>query len=528
MQLKNYGQWGPTVGRGAGGRVRLMQRYQDQQIVAVKEFRSMRPGENEAVYRRKAVSELCMGAALQHRNVIQTIDVFISSAPMGFSGRQYWGVMGYAPFDLFSVVMSGQMCRKELYCLFRQIVDGVDYLHTHNLAHRDLKLDNCVLTRNNVVKLIDFGTATSCDHVPAGALSATGVVGSDPYLAPEVLSQPRYDPRLVDVWSLGIIFLCMVLRRFPWKLADARVDPSFRLYVQSHPELVRAPSSTRPEPAFTSSKTLSAVVERSNDELAPPGRSSPLAVYSAPRGPLLPGPNERAESPLPRPSTRASTVGSTPSTPPSDLFDRLDGTQSAATSKAGSCLPSQIPTTSCLACAQPARSSTTDEDLSTVCDSFSPATPRESNQPEPKPEPEPEPEPTVPEARPSKASETTYKKGSADSIFRLIPRECRKALQHMLAVHPGQRWTLNQLLRGEYAREMCKPISLPTNLVQAQSLLKTPRPSPPVSVRHGTGDPWLGCIGTCADLLDDPDARADHPHVHPTEEATLKKGFFHR
>ena len=68
--------------------------------------------------------------------------------------------MEYAPYDLFSVVMSGKMTRPEIYCVFRQICDGVEYLHSLGLAHRDLKLDNCVMTKDTVVKLIDFGTAT--------------------------------------------------------------------------------------------------------------------------------------------------------------------------------------------------------------------------------------------------------------------------------------------------------------------------------------------------------------------------------
>ena len=67
--------------------------------------------------------------------------------------------MEYAPYDLFSVVMSGSMSRPEIYCVFRQICDGVSYLHGMGLAHRDIKLDNCVMTTNNIVKLIDFGIA---------------------------------------------------------------------------------------------------------------------------------------------------------------------------------------------------------------------------------------------------------------------------------------------------------------------------------------------------------------------------------
>ena len=150
--------------------------------------------------------------------------------------------MEYAPYDLFSVVMSGKMSRPEIYCVFRQICDGVEYLHELGLAHRDLKLDNCVMTTSNVVKLIDFGTAVVF-HYPGGAHQrASGIVGSDPYLAPEVITQESYDPRKTDVWSVAIIFMCMILRRFPWKIPDAKADPSFRAFVNSHPELSQKPT----------------------------------------------------------------------------------------------------------------------------------------------------------------------------------------------------------------------------------------------------------------------------------------------
>lgn len=57
-----------------------------------------------------------------------------------------------------------------------------------------------------------------------------GVVGSDPYLAPEVYEASRYDPRPTDIWSIAIIFCCMSLRRFPWK-APRLSDNSYRLFV---------------------------------------------------------------------------------------------------------------------------------------------------------------------------------------------------------------------------------------------------------------------------------------------------------
>lgn len=163
--------------------------------------------------------------------------------------------MEYAEYDLFSTVMSGKMTRPEIFCVFKQIVDGVDYLHSLGLAHRDLKLDNCVLMPNNTVKLIDFGTAVVFQYPEQKVCKTSGVVGSDPYLAPEVLSGKEYDPQRSDVWSVGIIFMCMMLRRFPWKVPDVKQDASYRLYVKSHPELCRPPPPppTAPSPAASGS-----------------------------------------------------------------------------------------------------------------------------------------------------------------------------------------------------------------------------------------------------------------------------------
>jgi serine/threonine protein kinase len=151
--------------------------------------------------------------------------------------------------------MSGKMCRPEIYCVFRQISDGVEYLHEMGLAHRDLKLDNCVMTNDNFVKLIDFGTAAVFHYPGKSHTPATGIVGSDPYLAPEVLNNQPYDPRKADVWSLAIIFLCMILRRFPWKIPDPATDPSFKAFVAAHPDLSVKPPTPTPKPTRNSSVT---------------------------------------------------------------------------------------------------------------------------------------------------------------------------------------------------------------------------------------------------------------------------------
>lgn len=221
---KKYGKLGKVLGSGAGGSVRLIVRESDGVTFAVKEFVPRRPNESIKEYAKKCTAEFCIGSTLHHPNVIQTLDIINEN-------NHFYEVMEYAPIDFFAVVMSGKMTRSEINCCIKQISLGVSYLHSVGLAHRDLKLDNCVVTNEGIVKLIDFGSAVVFKYPFENEIvNAHGIVGSDPYLAPEVLTTTDdYNPQLVDVWSIGIIYCCMTLRRFPWK-APKSDDPSFSLY----------------------------------------------------------------------------------------------------------------------------------------------------------------------------------------------------------------------------------------------------------------------------------------------------------
>ncbi|KAA1121991.1 serine/threonine protein kinase [Puccinia graminis f. sp. tritici] len=153
--------------------------------------------------------------------------------------------------------MTGKMSRKETYCVFKQIVSGVHYLHSIGITHRDLKLDNGVMSREQQIKIIDFWATTifKCpgekeangqeveemwsssggeeEEEEEEVMKTTDVVGSDPYQAAEILIRDSQgnracDPRLVDAWSIGIMFFCMILHRFPWRIADSPADLCFR------------------------------------------------------------------------------------------------------------------------------------------------------------------------------------------------------------------------------------------------------------------------------------------------------------
>ena len=89
---------------------------------------------------------------------------------------------------------------------------AVQYIHGKRILHRDLKTSNVFLTKNNVVKLGDFGIARVLDSTLAQAKT---VVGTPYYMSPEVCENKNYNYKS-DLWALGCILyeLCTLKHAF--------------------------------------------------------------------------------------------------------------------------------------------------------------------------------------------------------------------------------------------------------------------------------------------------------------------------
>ncbi|XP_076038546.1 serine/threonine-protein kinase grp-like [Oratosquilla oratoria] len=116
-------------------------------------------------------------------------------------------------------------------------MEGVDYLHSRGVAHRDLKPQNILLTEDNVVKIADFGLAAFF-VVEGEEVAVRGCVGTVHYTAPEVFESPFYNGPSVDLWACGVILFGMsTAGAFPWN-SDDSLDPNYSLWVNNNRELL--------------------------------------------------------------------------------------------------------------------------------------------------------------------------------------------------------------------------------------------------------------------------------------------------
>ena len=148
------------------------------------------------------MSEFCISSTLHHRNIVETVDLIQDE-------KQNWcEVMEFCSGgDLYSRISTApQPTREESDCLFKQLLNGVAYLHSMGVAHRDLKPENLLLDNTGtILKITDFGVSEvfRCPFERA-IRRARGVAGSGPYIAPEEFSiGAEYDPTKVDVWACG-------------------------------------------------------------------------------------------------------------------------------------------------------------------------------------------------------------------------------------------------------------------------------------------------------------------------------------
>ncbi|XP_064255585.1 serine/threonine-protein kinase PAK 3-like isoform X2 [Passer domesticus] len=150
--------------------------------------------------RERAVNEILLLKDKKHPNIVNFLDSFLVDGDL-------WLVMEYMDGGtLQDVVRQTRMAEGEMAAVSRECLQGLDFLHSKRVIHRDVKSSNILLGMDGSVRLADFGL---CAQLSPEQDQRSSMVGTAHWMAPEVVTRSPYGPK-VDIWSFGIVTIEMV------------------------------------------------------------------------------------------------------------------------------------------------------------------------------------------------------------------------------------------------------------------------------------------------------------------------------
>ncbi|KAL8734918.1 MAG: hypothetical protein Q9166_001270 [cf. Caloplaca sp. 2 TL-2023] len=100
---------------------------------------------------------------------------------------------------------------------FRDLILGIEYLHAQGVVHRDIKPDNCLLTEDDVLKVVDFGVSEMFEK--ASEMLTAKSAGSPAFMPPELCVAKHGDisGKSADIWSMGVTLYCLRFGKIPFE-----------------------------------------------------------------------------------------------------------------------------------------------------------------------------------------------------------------------------------------------------------------------------------------------------------------------
>ena len=200
------------IGQGGSSTVYLAERESDGQEIVLK-ILNLSLGAYEELMQR-FIREFDIISAIDHPNVVKIYD-------RGFSEDLAYIAMEYFPGGTLADIILGGLTARQALSLLAQAAAGLREIHNHGIVHRDVKPANLMARADGTIALVDFGIAKRLGEDRGRTLHGE-VFGTPYYISPE---QTEARPATVrsDLYSLGVIFYEMLLRRRPFE-ADSVGD----------------------------------------------------------------------------------------------------------------------------------------------------------------------------------------------------------------------------------------------------------------------------------------------------------------
>ncbi|KAG5834893.1 hypothetical protein ANANG_G00266390 [Anguilla anguilla] len=206
-----------NIGEGSFSKVKSAYSERHKKNVAVKIINRRKASMN--FLEKFLPRELDILPSLNHRHIVKTYEIFETA-----EGKVYMvlelGVHGnLLEFIKNRGALPDHLSRK----LFRQLSLAVKFAHELDIAHRDLKCENLLLDKDFNLKVSDFGFSKRIAYDDNGKviLSKT-FCGSLAYAPPEILQHQPYNPKVYDVWSMGVILYTMAFGTMPFDESNLR------------------------------------------------------------------------------------------------------------------------------------------------------------------------------------------------------------------------------------------------------------------------------------------------------------------
>ncbi len=181
------------LGSGGGGKVFKVIK---KELYALKEMNTKNAKTTEF---KQFIKEYEIMSMLEHANILKTYGIFLSDSTNPPSI-----LLEFCPQNLQNFIEDNKYSNKneELVKIIYQIAEGMKYIHFKKVIHRDLKPTNIMIMSDGTVKICDFGISKL---MTIEEQTMTRGVGSQKFMAPEIINEEDYYDEKVDVYSFGVL-----------------------------------------------------------------------------------------------------------------------------------------------------------------------------------------------------------------------------------------------------------------------------------------------------------------------------------